>query len=60
MNLLEAEVYAIHSPIWDLHFKDSDFKKILLSGILLYVNYSIIFYFILEIFLLSHCCYLYR
>ncbi|VVC27197.1 Hypothetical protein CINCED_3A002170 [Cinara cedri] len=30
-NLLEQEVYATHSPIWDLHFKDSDFKKIILS-----------------------------
>lgn len=34
MNLLEEEVYAVHSPIWDLHFKDSDLKKIILSGIL--------------------------
>ncbi|KAL4084428.1 hypothetical protein QTP88_028250 [Uroleucon formosanum] len=27
MNLLEEEVYAVHSPIWDLHFKDFDLKK---------------------------------
>jgi len=32
MNLLEEEVYAVHSPIWDLHFKDSDLKKIILTG----------------------------
>ncbi|XP_050439018.1 histone acetyltransferase KAT2A [Adelges cooleyi] len=31
MNLLEDEVYATHSPIWDLHFKDSDLKRIILS-----------------------------
>lgn len=31
MNLLEEEVYAVHSPIWDLHFKDSDLKKIILT-----------------------------
>lgn len=36
MNLLEEEVYAIHSPIWDLHFKDSDLKKIILSGIYIF------------------------
>lgn len=33
MNLLEEEIYAVHSPIWDLHFKDSDLKKVILMGI---------------------------
>jgi len=32
MNLLEEEVYAVHSPIWDLDFKDSDLKQIILTG----------------------------
>jgi len=32
MNLLEEEVYAVHSPIWDLHFKEFDLKKALLTG----------------------------
>lgn len=32
MNLLEDEVFAVHSPIWDLHFKDSELKKIIISG----------------------------
>ncbi|KAL5242311.1 hypothetical protein ACI65C_009721 [Semiaphis heraclei] len=31
MNLLEEEVYAVHSPIWDLNFKDSDLKQIVLT-----------------------------
>ncbi|CAI6343931.1 unnamed protein product [Macrosiphum euphorbiae] len=31
MNLLEEEVHAVHSPIWDLHFKEFDLKKALLT-----------------------------
>lgn len=38
MNLLEEEVYAVHSPIWDLHFKDSDLKKIILTGKPLFIS----------------------
>lgn len=32
MNLFEKEIYAIHSPVWDLHFKYSDLKKVILNG----------------------------
>lgn len=32
MNLLEEEVYAVHSPIWDLHFKNSGLQKIILTS----------------------------
>ncbi|XP_022179942.1 histone acetyltransferase KAT2B-like isoform X2 [Myzus persicae] len=32
MNLLEEEVYAVHSPIWDLHFKNSGLQKIILTN----------------------------
>jgi hypothetical protein len=44
MNLLEEEVYAVHSPIWDLHFKDSDLKKIILSGIYIFLMNTIVLF----------------
>jgi len=44
MNLLEEEVYAVHSPIWDLHFKDSDLKKIILTGKQIFINIYIFDY----------------
>jgi len=54
MNLLEEEVYAVHSPIWDLHFKDSDLKKIILTGKKISFFYDYIFNYVLIIDLIDY------